>query len=63
MPTCLLICVRLTLLAGLSILLVRERWTHRNTSSPSPNPGADSHQNGILQRFRRWYYDEENHQG
>ena len=59
----LLICVRLALLVGLSILVVRERWTHRDTSGPSPNPDANSRDEGILHRFRRWYYDEERRPG
>jgi hypothetical protein len=54
----LLICVRLALVAGLSILVVHERWTYRGASSVG-DPGANSRGGSILQRFRRWYYDEQ----
>ena len=44
-----LIAVRLTIVVGLSILVVHERWFRE--------PGADAGQN-LLQRCRRWFYDE-----
>ena len=58
----LLICVRLALVAGLSVLVVRERWTHRESSN-SGDLGANAPSGSILQRFRRWYYDEQKHPG
>ncbi|MDR3747753.1 MAG: hypothetical protein P4M04_06330 [Acidobacteriota bacterium] len=56
----LLICVRLALIVGLSILVVQERWT-RSDPGASGRTGAASGSDGILQRFRRWYYDETKH--
>ena len=58
----LLICVRLTLVASLSVLVVRERWTNRE-SSDAGDRDANAPSGSILQRFRRWYYDEEKHPG
>jgi hypothetical protein len=56
----LLICVRLAIVAGLSILVVHERWT-RSDPGASGRQDARSEGHGILQRFRRWYYDEPKH--
>jgi len=56
-----LISLRLALLAVLSILVVRERWRHRDDRQQSANhPNSDAGDT-ILQRFRRWYYDEQTH--
>ena len=55
-----LISLRLALVLVLSILVVRERWRHRDDlrkrRNSMPNAGDT-----ILQRFRRWYYDEQKH--
>ena len=55
-----LICFRLAILAVLSVLIVRERWRHSESSQP---PRTDSADDGIFQCFRRWYYDEQKHPG
>jgi hypothetical protein len=57
-----LIPLRLAIVVVLSILVVRDRWRHRDDLRPrgSPRPDADD---TILQRFRRWYYDEQKHPG
>ncbi len=52
-----LIAVRFSLVILLSILFVREKWKHRNDADHAQTkPGAND---TILQRFRRWYYDEQ----
>ena len=53
-----LISVRLSLLVVLSILVVRERWTHDRDPQLGKGEPRDAGES-ILQRFRRWYYDEE----
>jgi hypothetical protein len=53
-----LIPVRLSLFAVLSILVVREGWNHRHHLSGGGNRSQDVGKS-ILQRCRRWYYDEE----
>jgi hypothetical protein len=56
-----LISLRLGLVAVLSILVVRERWRYRNDSQErGTNPDSDAG-DSILQRFRRWIYDEQEH--
>ena len=56
-----LISLRLTLVAVLSILVVRERWRHHGEQRHGePHPKSDTGDT-ILQRFRRWYYDEQKH--
>ncbi|MGA2687506.1 MAG: hypothetical protein ABSE85_05485 [Candidatus Korobacteraceae bacterium] len=52
-----LICVRMTLLIALSVLVVRQQWKHYRNSdiSFSSKPDAPA---TVLQRVRRWYYDE-----
>ncbi len=51
-----LMAVRFSLVILLSILFVREKWKHRNDAdSPQSIPGTND---TLLQRFRRWYYDE-----
>ena len=52
-----LICVRMTLLIVLSVLVVRQQWKHYRNSdiSFSSKPDAPA---TVLQRVRRWYYDE-----
>jgi len=52
-----LITLRLALLAVLSILVVREQWHHRDGQRQCGTDAGDT----ILQRFRRWYYDEQTH--
>ena len=52
-----LISLRLALLVVLSILVVRERWRHRDDRLHPKSDAGDT----ILQRFRRWYYDEPAH--
>jgi hypothetical protein len=52
-----LIAVRFSVVILLSILFVREKWKHRNHADhPQANPASND---TILQRFRRWYYDEQ----
>jgi len=56
-----LISLRLALLAALSILVVRERWRHwDDPQQRNLHPSSDTGDT-ILQRFRRWYYDEQKH--
>jgi hypothetical protein len=52
-----LISLRLALVLLLSILLVRERWRHWDYRQQQTHPKTDT-VDTILQRFRRWYYDE-----
>ncbi len=54
-----LISVRLTLVALLSILVVRERWRHRDGQRHGEPQSGSASADTILQRFRRWYYDEQ----
>jgi hypothetical protein len=49
-----LISLRLTLIAVVSVLAVREWWRHRHgLQVPDPNAGDT-----ILRRLRRWYYGD-----
>lgn len=50
-----LISVRLTLIAIVSILAVREWWMHRH-GRPAKGPDLA---NTVLGRLRRWYYGDE----
>jgi hypothetical protein len=50
-----LISVRLTLIAIVSILAVREWWRHRHGSQAAVPDTGDT----ILRRLRRWYYGGE----
>ena len=52
-----LICVRLTVIAVVSILSLRERSRYRHAAQRSEAPVADPGDR-LLQRLRRWYYDE-----
>ena len=52
-----LISARLAILVGLSILVLRERWQHRD-DLPQRSTSESGAGETILQRFRRWYYDE-----
>jgi hypothetical protein len=56
------ISLRLAIVVVLSILVVRERWHHRDDLRPRSSPRPDAGHT-ILQRFRRWYYDEQKHPG
>ncbi len=52
-----LMVVRFSLVILLSILFVHEKWKHRNGAD---DPQANSASNEtILQRCRRWYYDDQ----
>jgi hypothetical protein len=55
-----LISVRLAIVVILSTLLVRERWRHRDDVRQRGKGGSDANDT-MLQRFRRWYYDEQKH--
>ncbi len=56
-----LIFLRLAIVVVLSILVVRERWRYRD-DRPQPDTRSRSDAGDtILQRFRRWYYDEQKH--
>jgi hypothetical protein len=58
-----LVLLRLALVAVGSILVVRERWRHRDEQAHGdPHPKSDAGDT-VLQRFRRWYYDEQKHPG
>ena len=50
------ISVRLTLVAALSILALREWWRHRKDPDVQEAPGHTDAGDRMLQRFRRWYY-------
>ena len=51
-----MIAVRFSLVILLSVLVVREKWTHRDDADdPQIKSGAND---TILQRLRRWYYDD-----
>jgi len=50
-----LICLRLTLLAIMSILTVRE-WLRSQRKRPGPE--VPDRGDSLLRRIRRWYYDE-----
>ncbi len=54
-----LITLRLVLVVVLSILVVRERWRHRDDRQQPPTDPKSDVGDTILQRFRRWYYDEQ----
>jgi len=56
-----LISLRLALVVVLSILVVRERWRHQDNRQQPPNHTKSDAGDTILQRFRRWYYDEPAH--
>ena len=56
----LLIAIRLTLVAVLSILFVRERWKYRHHPQGTQNGVTQDAGDTILRRVRRWYYDERN---
>jgi hypothetical protein len=56
-----LISLRLALLAVLSILVVRERWRHRDDQQQRETHSRPDAGDTILQRFRRWSYDEQKH--
>ncbi len=55
-----LISVRLAIVTILSILLVRERWRHRDDMRQQSENGSGAN-DSMLRRFRRWYYDEQKH--
>jgi hypothetical protein len=48
----LLVSIRVVLIGVLSISFVREWWKYRNGRA-KPDAG-----DGVLRRFRRWYYDD-----
>jgi hypothetical protein len=48
--------VRFSLVILLSVLVVREKWRHRD--GPDHPPTTSDANDTILQRFRRWYYDD-----
>jgi len=54
-----LISLRLALIAVLSILVVRERWRHPDGQRKDTPPSSDRCDT-LLQRCRRWYFDEGN---
>ena len=53
-----LIAIRFSLVIVLSALVVRERWNHRRDMHGGAGRPYDSAE-GVLQRMRRWYYDEQ----
>jgi hypothetical protein len=54
-----LIAVRLSAVLVLSVLIVRERWRARAVGEGKKTAGTGDPGDGILRRFRRWYYDED----
>jgi len=56
-----LISLRLALLAVLSIFVVRERWRYRDDRQQRVSQPKSDGGDTILQRFRRWYYDDHTH--
>jgi nitrogen fixation/metabolism regulation signal transduction histidine kinase len=54
-----LISLSLAIVVVLSILVVRERWRHRDDQQQGDTRSRSDAGNTILQRFRRWYYDEQ----
>ena len=52
-----LIAIRLTLVLALSALVVRERWQHLKDLPGGRGRPYDFGET-LLQRLRRWYYDE-----
>ena len=57
MADTLLITIRLSLVLVLSILVIQERWKHRHDLPGGRNRPNDAGES-VLQRARRWYYDE-----
>jgi hypothetical protein len=55
-----LIAVRLSLVIVLSVLVIRERWSSRHDLEGGAYARRNSKET-ILQRMRRWYYDEQLH--
>lgn len=53
-----LISIRLALIAILSVLFLQERWKHRDRPDGMGSPVSPDAGDTILQRWRRWYYDE-----
>jgi hypothetical protein len=51
-----LMAVRFSLVVLLSVLVVREKWRQRD-GSDHPQTTSDANDT-VLQRFRRWYYDD-----
>jgi hypothetical protein len=54
-----LICLRLTLIAIMSVLTVREWLRSQRTPPDSEMQDRPDASNSLLRRLRRWYYDEE----
>jgi hypothetical protein len=52
-----LIATRISILLILSILIVRERWGHRHDLAGG-RTGPSNRGERVLERVRRWYYDE-----
>ena len=52
-----LICVRLSAIAVVSVLALRESWRYRHASGRNETPESDAGDR-LLGRLRRWYYDE-----
>ena len=52
-----LISFRLAIVLAMSILVVRQRWTHSGGQGRNSNTDAGD---TTLRRFRRWYHDAQN---
>ena len=52
------IATRFSLVLLLSVLVIRERWSHRQ-DLPEKGGRPTDFGEGILHRMRRWYYDEQ----
>lgn len=55
-----LIAIRFSLVIVLSVLVIRERWNGRH-DLPGGTHRSHHFSGSVLQRMRRWYYDEELH--
>ena len=53
-----LISLRLAIVVVLSVLVLRERWRHRDDLQRRASRPTSEAGDSILQRFRRWYYDD-----
>ena len=54
-----LICLRLTLIAIMSVLTVREWLRSQRTGPDSSTEDRTGAGNSLFRRLRRWYYDED----
>jgi len=53
--TYVLMAARVSAIAVVSVLTIRERWSHRDDAPKAANPDAGDR---LLERMRRWYHGE-----